>query len=143
MHDEQKAKIQEVLKSNNYCVVATATDSGAPESAVVAYSETPELEIIFASFSDTRKNANIAKNPAVSLVVGLDHTKPFMLQIEGVAVRVEGDERLRCAEIQCAKNPGSELYARDEREEYFKVTPHWVRFVDQTNEPPQSWEVAL
>jgi general stress protein 26 len=62
MNEEQKRKILEILKNNQFGIIATNSADSAPESAVVAVSETPNLEIVFGSFNNTRKNKNIACN---------------------------------------------------------------------------------
>jgi general stress protein 26 len=81
MTPEQKEKILTVLRKSKFGVIATNSPLGAPESAVIAVSERPDLCVVFGSFNDTRKNANIARDPSVSMVIRWDDA--VTLQIEG------------------------------------------------------------
>lgn len=90
---EHKAAVRALLADNVLAVVATNSSSGFPQSAVVALSETEGLELIFATFDDTRKFANLAADQRISLVVGWNNENKRTLQIEGIARLAEGDEQ--------------------------------------------------
>lgn len=142
MDDEQKRKILEVLRQNEFGVIAT-NGTQAPESAVVAVSETEDLEIIFGSFDHNRKNKNIKNNPNISIVIGWDKIIKKTLQIEGIAILTEGEEREMAENIHCAKNKGSNVYRGNSKQEYFKVKPVWIRYSDFSVNPKEVWEVNV
>lgn len=141
MTPEQKEKIQAVVESSMFGVVATNSGGGAPESAVIGVSNTPQLEFVFGCFNDTRKFKNIAVDPRISLVVGWDKAKT--VQIEGTAEVVSGEERQRLEDIHCAKNNRLEKFRTDPRQQYIKVTPKWIRYSDYSINPQEVWEVVL
>jgi general stress protein 26 len=145
MTEEQKQKILKVLHENEFGVVATfpTEEDGSPESAVVAISQTPDLEIIFGSFSSSRKNANIKNNAKVSVVVGWDKHAKITVQVEGVAYLVTNTERSLLEAAHCIKNPESEKFKNDSRQEYFKIIPRWIRYSDFSKDPQEVWEIFL
>lgn len=142
--ETQKEKVASFIKTHSFGVIATNSANGlAPESAVVAFSETELLEIIFGSFSSTRKNQNIRLNPSVSFVIGWDNTDKTTIQIEGKAVLLEGAERETLEQAHCKKNPESTKYLSDPRQEYFKIIPHFLRYSNFSVDPQEVWELAL
>ncbi len=145
MNEEQKQKILKVLHENEFGVVATfpVNKDGVPESAVVAISETPDLEIIFGSFVSSRKNGNIRNNSKVSVVVGWNKQAKTTVQIEGSARLAVGSERSSLEAVHCIKNPESEKFKNDSRQEYFKITPCWIRYSDFSKDPQEVWEIIL
>jgi hypothetical protein len=64
MNEEQKGKILNILEQSKLGVIATNSDSGIPESALVGVSHTSELEIVIGSMNHTRKNQNMKKDLA-------------------------------------------------------------------------------
>ena len=122
--------------------MSTNALEGAPESAVVAISETPDLCIVIASFRNSRKNRNIEKDDRVSVVVGWSKDESKTLQIEGHAEIVVGEERERLEVAHCKKNPPSLKYKNDVRQEYIKIKPSWVRYSDFSVDPQEVWEVV-
>ena len=141
MTSDQQHKIATLLANNQFCVVATNSSANAPESAVVAFSSTPEFEIVFGSFKDTRKNQNLSKDARVSIVIGWDNSTT--LQIEGEAIRLMGEERARLEDAHCIKNELSNKYRNDARQEYFKVVPWWIRYSNFSVDPQEIWEVPM
>jgi general stress protein 26 len=141
MTEDQRKKITVLLKANQFCVLATNSTTGTPESAVVAFSNTSDLEIVFASFKQTRKNKNLEKDPHISMVIGWDNLTT--LQVEGTAEVVVGEERARLEDAHCLKNQLSNKYRNDPRQVYFKVRPRWIRYSNFSVDPQEVWEVDL
>jgi len=139
--EEKQEKILEFLKSQTICVVATIdAENNRPESAVVAFSETKNLEIIFGTFSNTRKFINLLKNSNIAFTIGWED---ISIQYEGVARLVEGSGEEECRNIHLAKNPASKKYAFHENQKFFKVTPKWIRYSDFSFDPEKVFEVAF
>lgn len=124
--------IHDLLRSQMLCVVSTVHADGSPESALVAFSESPDLEIVFGTFSDSRKFTNILRDPRVALTIGTDEQA---LQMEGTA-RVASDAEVeRCTAQHIRKNPSSSKYAHDPKQRYIIVKPTWLRYTDYGTEP--------
>ncbi len=143
MTQEQKQKILSFIRTCEFGVIATNSTNGAPESAVVGFSETDELEIVVGSFSNTRKNTNITRDPRVSFVIGWDNAGKITVQIEGAAVFLEGEERSVLSKKHCRKNAGSAKYQNDQRQQYFKIIPRWIRYSDFSVQPQEVWEEVI
>lgn len=124
--------IQIFLTSQMLCVVSTVNADGTPESALVAFSESSDLEITIGTFNDTRKFANILRNPHVACVIG---TTDQTLQLEGIA-RIANDEEIDHCRIQhTQKNPASAKYVHDPKQRFVIVKPTWLRYTDYGTDP--------
>jgi general stress protein 26 len=144
LSQEQQSKIVDVLGDTDYAVIATNTPGTAPESALIAISFLADLSIIFGSLEGARKNANIARDPRVSLVIGWDSEKKRSLQIEGQARLItDTAERRMLVDVHCSAHEHSRLFCDDPAERYFLVTPTWIRYVDGSVAPEEYWEVSL
>ena len=142
MTPEQKQKIEAVLSGNDFGVIATNSDGGAPESAVVSISKTPEGGIVFCSSDTLRKNHNIARDPRVSFVTGWDAVVRKTVQIEGAARLLEGADRDAVESAHCAIHKGFEKHKGNPHQQYFMIEATWIRYSDLSS-TPESWEVTL
>lgn len=140
--NEIKNKILTFLKTQTLGVMATnnVEGGGAPESAIVAFSETDKLELIFGTFNNTRKYANLKKNLNISFVIG---EGDVTVQYEGKAEEASGETLKKCRNIHVLKNPPSKKYAFDEQQRFFKVTPHWIRYSDLSSTPEEVFEIRF
>jgi general stress protein 26 len=115
-----------------------------PESALIAFTQTDELEIIFETFAHTRKWDNLQQNPHISLVIGWDTKRYLTVQYEGVATLAADDEQAE-SYIQAfltKDTPCTEKFLRDKRVRLFKIRPTWIRYSDYTRETPSIVERA-
>lgn len=140
--DEQKKTILEFLKTQLLGVIATVDSvSNKPESALVAFSETDHLELIFGTLNDTRKFANLQHNPHVAFVItGGEIT----VQYEGVA-RLAGtpEETDEYRTIHLTKNPAAKKFAHLAQQQFFKVRPTWIRYSNFSIKPPSVFAVTV
>jgi len=114
-----------------------AAHSSQPESALIAFTQTSDLEIIFETFVDTRKWNNLRENAHVALVVGWDIRKHITLQYEGLASPIPESETEQYIQLFLAKDtPCTEKFLRDPRVRLFKVSPTWIRYSDYTADFP-------
>ena len=143
MTEAQKSKILNLLKANEFGVIATNSANDAPESAVVAISQTDDLKLIFGTFENSRKYNNILKDNKVSVVVGWDNTKKQTIQIEGSAKLVSESERNLIEDIHCQKNPSSEKYRNNLQQKYFTIEPYLIKYSDFSIHPQEVWEINL
>jgi len=141
---EQEKRMINFLKREHLMVISTINKEGAPESAVVGYTETPNLEIIFCTFNTTRKYANLKKNPHVSLVIGWDVDEKITIQYEGVAEEViDTNELDKHKKLHIAKRPKREKHVYDSRERCFKVKPKWIRYSHLSKDPEEIFELRF
>jgi nitroimidazol reductase NimA-like FMN-containing flavoprotein (pyridoxamine 5'-phosphate oxidase superfamily) len=139
--DPKKQKVLAFLRTQLMGVISTiANGSSQPESALIAFSETPELELIFGTSNKSRKFANIASNPHVTFVIGFEE---MTMQYEGVARVAEGKEVEECRAVHLSKNPRSVKYAFAEDQRYIKVHPTWLRYTDGTVDPDDTFELTF
>ena len=144
MNEQQKQQVIKILQNNEFGVICTNSyDRVAPESAVVAISNTEDLQIIFGTFQDSRKFKNLQRDRNVSIVVGWDNDKKQTMQIEGVAEIVSEELRPKIEDIHCLKNKASEKFRGNLQQAYFLVKPYWIRFSDFSKHPQEIWEIDL
>lgn len=66
---EKKKRIQEIIKGNDLCVLATVS-GGKPHCSLMSYCADEEGHTLYlASHTETRKYANVMENPTVSLLI--------------------------------------------------------------------------
>ena len=135
-----KQKILGFIEEETLMVISSLSPDGKPQSAVVEFGETEDLEIIFDSFEESRKYRNIKQNSAVSLVIGWD--KNITVQYDGEAKELEGAELEKYKEIYFKKNPKAQRW-EERGVKYFKVSPKWIRFSDLNKNPWEVFEVEL
>lgn len=129
------------IKSQRLAVVSTVNASGRPQSAVVGFGETEQLELIFATHATTRKAQNIRNNPLVSVVIGWDDNQT--VQYEGLAKELSADEAIFYREKCFHKNPGSKEHSKHPDERYFLIRPTWIRYSDFREEQPSIIELKF
>ena len=130
MRDSKQKIIMDFIKNEKLAVLATVTIDGKPEAAVMAFSEKDNFELIFQTPNDSRKYANLKKNPNVAVAYGWDLEKNITVQYEGVAKEAQGGEINECREIHSRKSQISAEYANIPENKYFKVIPKWIRYWD-------------
>ncbi|OGE31010.1 hypothetical protein A2631_04995 [Candidatus Daviesbacteria bacterium RIFCSPHIGHO2_01_FULL_44_29] len=142
MNDQAvKHKILAFLKEHTLCVISTIhADGHGPESAVVAFVETDNLEIVFGTSNISRKYKNIQADNRVALVIGWS-SETGTIQYEGQASELSKEESEKYALLQIAKNPSSASFKDREDQRYFIVKPSWIRFMDFGSKPPQTYEL--
>ncbi len=128
--EKDKQKILDFIKKKKLGVISTINQEGKPESAVVAFSETDKLELIFGTFNTTRKYKNLKANQNISFVIGWDEEEKITIQYEGLARDVKDEEFEECRTVHLNKNPSSKKFAFGKEQRYFKITPRWIRYSD-------------
>lgn len=116
------------MNNERLAVLATASEDGQPEAALMGFAVTPELEIIFDTLRSSRKYPNLKKNPRVAWVIGC--TTEVTVQYEGTAEELEGAELVKCKKPYFAKFPDGPARESWPGITYFVVRPKWVRYCD-------------
>ncbi len=133
--EEQKKVIRELLKSQSLAVLSTIDSvHQKPESAILEYSETNNLEIIFDTFSNFRKYKNLETNQNVSLVIRSSDNH-IGIQYEGIAKELRGKELEEGKGIHVKKLPEASKFGDMEEIRFFKVIPTWIRYSDVSVDP--------
>jgi len=138
-----KTTVLNFLKEQPMATISTvAKGSNQPESALIAFTQTQDLEIVFESFIDTRKWRNLKTNPYVAFVIGWDTNKHITVQYEGIATPIPGSEAEKYIQLFLVKDtPCTEKFLRDPRVQLYKATPVWVRYSDYTMNVPKVIEI--
>ena len=131
---EIKKLIYIFFKSHKICVLTTV-NGVEPQAAAIEFGETPELEIIFDTFTTSRKYKNLKENLKVAAVIGWD--KNVTVQYEGRALELEGAELEKCKALYF-KNPRAKKWENKKDNVYFKIIPVWARYSDLNKYP---WEI--
>lgn len=140
--DESRKRelVQKFFESQMFAVVSSIWQ-GTPQSAVVAFTQLEDFSLVFGTKNSTRKYRNIVSNPNVSLVVGWDES--VTIQLEGTAEIIAGAEKTSCQKEHVQKHAGSERYANMPEQRYVKITPHWIRYTDISQDPEFSFELNI
>lgn len=135
----QKEKISNFLKIEKSCDIATLGEDGEPQVATVSFYANEALEIIFGTWSSTRKYDNLQAEQRVGLVFGFD--SGVNIQYQGRAAKLSSKD----ADIEkyLVKKPSAIQKLEDDEWFWFKITPRWVRFTDFTKQPMERFEVNL
>lgn len=138
-----RQKILDFLKEHLLAVISTIhADNISPESAVVAFVETENLEIVFGTSKVFRKYKNILKNNRVCFVIGWS-SDTGTIQYEGKAQELSKEQSKTYAVLQAKKNPESAKFADREDQRYFIVKPTWIRFLNNKETPPKTYEISF
>lgn len=134
MNKEDKKFIYDFIHKHQIAVLSTIHENNTPESAVVEFGETEELEIIFDTIHPSyRKYKNLMVNSAVALVIGWDDD--ITVQYEGNAKEIKAREKEKYKKIYFSKNPQASKWDSNPEIKYFKVSPMWIRYSDYSKRP--------
>lgn len=135
-----RAELIEYVRAQGDGVVSTIGPDGAPQAAYVSITATDRCELVFDAKPESRKAANIRRDPRVAVVVGgPDGTT---LQCEGLADLPEEHERDRCAAAYVRAFPEFEQSLRD-GVIVIRVRLAWARHGDFRGVASSSREVEL
>ncbi|HLY93140.1 MAG TPA: pyridoxamine 5'-phosphate oxidase family protein [Candidatus Angelobacter sp.] len=115
-------------------VLSSNGPSGTPQSALVGFAATEDLEIIFDTVKSSRKYANLIARPACSFVFGWAGEQT--VQYEGTAEELGGTELQRYQQIYFRAWPDGPARLSWPGIVYFVVRPKWVRYSDFDQSPP-------
>jgi hypothetical protein len=129
------------MSRHHYAVECSTPASGAPQSALVGFAVTPNLEIIFDTVKTSRKYANLIARPSCSFVVGWEGEQT--VQFEGIAEELFGPRLLECQEIYFSAWSDGPTRQEWPGIAYFVVKPYWIRFSDYHQNPPLIREFTI
>lgn len=144
MNSQEKQIISAFLKKNVLATIATVNKkSSQPESALIAFAETDNLEIIFITQIGSRKYVNLLNNHRVALVIGLDKNNWITLQYEGTAHQITGHKATEYKQFFLKKegSPCTDIFLSNPAMKFFKITPTWIGYSDFTGKKPLVIEI--
>ena len=126
---DKKKFLFDFIRKYKIAVIATVNQDGKPEAAVLEFGETENLELIFDTFSESRKCKNIQNNRNIAFVIGWD--EDITVQYEGEAFELTHTNELeKYKQAFFKKNPEAKRWERRKGIVYFKVIPKWIRYSD-------------
>ena len=147
LSSQDRQTIASFLHSQPMATISTIdAESKGPQSALIAFAEFEGLNLIFETFSGTRKFTNLQTDPRVALVIGWATDKPHYItvQYEGIARPVSDDMADHYRDIFLAKDtPCTAEFLRHPHVRLFTVKPSWIRYSDYRNETPHIIEMVL
>jgi general stress protein 26 len=135
-----KVKIFEKMKEHTLASFATITEDGKPWTRCVVVKADEQLNICFATFHNSRKTLQVAKNPEVHLTLGVSdpQTAVSWLQVQGRA------ELLADAETKNAVwfDHLSSIFSGPDDPNYVvcKVKPYRIEYFMMNMPKPEIWE---
>ena len=115
-------------------VLSSIGPSGEPQSALVGFAATENLEIIFDTVKSSRKYGNLIARPECAFVLGW--SKEQTVQYEGIAEELSGEPLRRYQDIYFRAWPDGPARANWPGIVYFVVRPKWLRYSDFDRNPP-------
>lgn len=127
-----RAELVEFIRRHRFCVVSSVAGN-RPQSAVVGFAVSPDLEIIFDTVRSSRKYRNLAANPHASVALW---TGEATVQYEGVATELDGADGERYRQIYFETWPDGRDRMSWEGITHFVIRPEWIRYTDFNQRPP-------
>jgi uncharacterized pyridoxamine 5'-phosphate oxidase family protein len=115
------------ISKHKLTVLATISEDNIPESALVGFAVTPDLQLIFDTVKTSRKYKNLLRNPAISFVIGWDNEQT--VQYEGEA-KIPNDTELENLLPYYYKVYPDGIDRKKNLKDlvYFCVKPNWIRY---------------
>ena len=116
------------VRANGDAVVSTLGPDGEPQAAYLSITATDAGELVFDAKADSRKVANLRRDPRVAVVVGgADGTT---LQVQGIADFPAGADLARCAGAYETAFPQFADSLRSADVVVIRVVVEWSRYGD-------------
>jgi pyridoxine/pyridoxamine 5'-phosphate oxidase len=130
-------ELAEFMGSCDLAVAGYISPEGAPQSAVLAFAVTPELEIVFDTVRSSRKYGSLTANPRCSVAMWIGE---ITVQFEGIAEETDLDIY---KEAYFRKLPDGRDRLSWAGITYFVVRPKWIRYSDFLARPPRIEEFSF
>ncbi len=139
MDDKQKLdRIKQFIKAHQLAVISTVNKDAKPESAVIGFALTEDFNLIFGTFSTSRKYINLQSNSSIAVVIGWDQGKT--VQLEGTVSEVTEPREIDVSiTSHLSKIPNVAKFLERPDERLFKIKPTWVSYSDLSVDP---WDIT-
>ena len=151
-------RVRELLAGHSTITLATAAE-GRSWAATVFYASDADFNLYFVSDLKTRHGRELHHDAHVTGAINHDVStwgEVIGLQIEGRALVLEGEERLKALDTYLNRFPDvRRLFdrPRDDNEKvisgrlqkapFWRLTPTWIRLIDSTKGFGWKWETTL
>jgi pyridoxine/pyridoxamine 5'-phosphate oxidase len=122
------------IEQSKLGVLSSIGPAGEPQSALVGFAVTDDLQIVFDTVKTSRKYGNLKARPACSFVFGW--TGEQTIQYEGIAEELDGRQLHRYQEVYFRTWPDGPSRSQWPGIVYFLVKPKWMRYSDFDKSPP-------
>ena len=137
---EQKKLVFDFIRKQTIATLATVSPETKSEAAVISFAITDDFEIIFQTFTSYRKYRNLQSNASVAMVFG--HDKKITVQYEGLARELHGPDLAQGKKMYFEQNPSNLKWDEIPNAAWFRVSPKWIRYLDNT-EPRTIYEMTF
>jgi hypothetical protein len=130
-----KSELLDYMRSHRLAVVSSVGPKGEPQAALVGIAVSPRCEVIFDTVANSRKHANLVRDPRASLVFSGPAEKT--LQLEGIArpVPISGDEGAELRSLYYETWPDGRDRLAWPGLSYWCISPRWARYSDFERNP--------
>ena len=123
-----ESDLVDYVRATGDAVVSTVGPNGEPQAAYLAITATQAGELVFDAKADSRKVANLRRDPRIAVVVGgADGTT---LQVQGVADFPSGALLESCVDAYLSAFPQFAESLQGDAVVVIRVTVDWARFGD-------------
>ena len=136
---EKKDKVLQFLKSERFCVLATANKNSKPEAAVVCFFVKDDLSVLLYTDPGSRKAKNLGENSQASLVI-FNLKKAIEIQTDGKTTILEGDEAQKAKKYILTVDPEQGPHMEKRSVIFIHFKPGWIRYCDFSVEPDEIFE---
>lgn len=141
-----RSVVQSFLGSHVLATISTVNSKTfQPESALVAYAEFGNFEILFLTLKGSRKWVNLQSNNRVAMVIGwdLDPGSWETLQYEGRAFPVLASDEPKFRKIFLNKknSPCTEEFFQTPHMKLFTIVPTWIGYSRFSGKKPRVIEI--
>ena len=137
--ESTRRRIKEFLAVHTTLTLATVAETGQPQAAPLFFAETETLDLIFISEQKARHSQNIARDQRVAATVytdGQSWQSIQGLQLEGRCEALSSDAAQAARDVYLAKYPfiaeNKLLTGMLDKVTFYKISPVWVRLIDNT-----------
>jgi Pyridoxamine 5'-phosphate oxidase len=134
-----RGELLSFMRSSPLAVEASVSAEGGPQAAVVGIAVTGDFEVVFDTTDQTRKLANLRRNPKIALVIG-PIGEERTVQYEGVVDEPTGAELERLKEAYFGVFPDGPERQSWPGITYMRARPTWIRYTDFRSDPPEITE---
>ena len=124
--DIMRKVVYDFMHARRLAVISSIGPRGEPQSALVGFAVSPDLEIVFDTVTSSRKYPNLKHDPAIAIVFGWEDETT--IQYEGLASEPVGEELRRAKALYFAAWPEGRAHEQWPGIAYFLVKPRWLRY---------------
>lgn len=131
---ELRATVLSFLNAHRKAVFAILDESGLPTTSLMLYAIDDDMHVYFGTRKAFKKYAQMKQRPTVALSVIEEHIDPLrVVDIRGTVTELNASEQQEAYAHFKVKNDSK--YYVEGAEDYvmFKLTPHFVRWLDASS----------